>query len=76
MRLFHQWPANHAMSFRPRTKTWKASFTKQVKIKEMAKMENDRRAKLTRDQIVQFEKSKVVRETVKFLVYCKRRTLK
>ena len=50
-----------------RLKTWKSSYTKQVKIKDMAKMENDRRTKITPDHIVKFEKSKIVRDTVKFL---------
>ena len=33
----------------------------------MAKIENDRRTKITPDYIVKFEKCKIVRDTVKFL---------
>eukprot|EP00794_Sanderia_malayensis_P013400 gene13400-14775_t len=56
-----------ATSFQTRLKTWKSSYMKEVKIKDMAKMENDRRTKITPDHIVKFEQSSIVKETIKFL---------
>ena len=52
-------------SLKSRLKTWKSSYITQVKVASMAKMEKDRRSKVTPEHIVRFEQTFLVRETVK-----------
>ena len=42
----------HLVSFQARLKSWKLPYTKEVKIKDMAKMEHDRHTKSTPEDII------------------------
>ena len=44
---------------------WKSSFVKASRVATMQKMETERRTKITPDDILEFEASKVVRDTIK-----------
>ena len=55
------------LSMQNRVKTWKKGYTPQVKIANMAKMENERRTRIMPSQILGFEASPAVWNIVKLL---------
>jgi len=55
---------NDVHSMISRLQIWKGSFTKEKKISQMKKMEQERKSKITPDDINNFESSSLVREIV------------
>ena len=64
---FPAFDANELNSLKIRAETWKKGYRRAVRTDEMRKMEEDRRAKITPKEILQFESSDAVRNAVKFL---------
>ena len=52
-------------SLKSNFKTWKKAYVTKVKVADMAKMEKERRTKITPDHILKFEQSALVREIIK-----------
>ena len=47
--------------------TWKKAYTRKVREADMAKMERDRKSKITPEDVIEFESSSLVRNTIKLL---------
>ena len=58
---------DEVIQMKSRLPTWKASYKTQLKIATMKKLETERRTKILPQDILQFEKSPIVKEAIKIL---------